>query len=63
MRTTPHNTTVDFGGRFKLYKGFVFLFMAGRSFSRNANGQPEYLGYFGIQALLSKYGRALTADE
>lgn len=63
MGTTPHDTTFDFGGRLKLHKGFVFLFMAGRSFSGNASGQPEYMGYFGIQVLLSKFGRALNADE
>jgi hypothetical protein len=59
----PHNTTFDFGGRYKLHDGFIFLFMAGRSFSGNSSGQPEYLGYFGIQVLLSKFGRELTHDE
>lgn len=62
MRALPHNTTWDFGGRYKLHD-FVFLFMAGRSFSGNASGQPEYLGYFGIQVLLSKFGRTFTHDE
>ncbi|MFZ0336081.1 MAG: hypothetical protein WAN10_03800 [Candidatus Acidiferrales bacterium] len=62
MGTLPHDTTFDFGGRYKLHKGFILLFMSGRSFSGNSSGQPEYLGYFGIQVLLSKYGRALTAD-
>jgi hypothetical protein len=63
MHALPHNTTFDFGGRYKLHDGFVFLFMAGRSFSGNSSGQPEYLGYFGIQVLLSKFGRELTHDE
>ena len=63
MRALPHNTTWDFGGRYKLHDGFILLFMAGRSFSGNASGQPEYLGYFGIQVLLSKFGRTLTHGE
>src|SRR5262249_32541001 len=63
MGGTPHDTTFDFGGRFKLRSGFVFLFMAGRSFSGNSSGQPEYLGYFGIQVLLTRYGRTLNPDE
>ena len=63
MHALPHNTTWDFGGRYKLHDGFVFLFMAGRSFGGNASGQPEYLGYFGIQVLLSRFGRTLTHDQ
>ena len=63
MHALPHSTTWDFGGRYKLHDGFVLLFMAGRSFSGNASGQPEYLGYFGIQVLLSKFGRTFTHDE
>ena len=62
MGALPHDTTFDFGGRYKLHKGFILLFMAGRSFSGNSSGQPEFLGYVGIQILLSKYGRTLTAD-
>ncbi len=63
MHALPHNTTFDFGGRYKLHDGFILLMMAGRSFSGNASGQPEYMGYFGIQILLSKYGRTLTHDD
>jgi len=63
MHSLPHNTTFDFGGRYKLRDGFVLLMMAGRSFSGNASGQPEYMGYFGIQILLSKWGATLTHDE
>jgi hypothetical protein len=62
MAALPHDTTFDFGGRYKLHKGFILLFMAGRSFSGNSSGQPEFLGYFGIQILLSKYGRELTSE-
>jgi hypothetical protein len=63
MHSLPHNTTFDFGGRYKLHDGFVLLMMAGRSFSGNASGQPEYIGYFGVQILLSKFGATFTHDE
>ena len=63
MHALPHNTTWDLGGRYRLHDGFVLLFMAGRSFSGHSSGQPEYLGYFGIQILLSRYGRELTHGE
>ena len=62
MGALPHDTTFDFGGRYKLHRGFILLFMAGRSFSGNSSGQPEFMSYFGIQILLSKYGRALGSD-
>jgi hypothetical protein len=63
MHSAPHNTTFDFGGRYKLRDGLILLMMAGRSFSGNSSGQPEYIGYFGIQVLLSKYGRTWTHDD
>jgi hypothetical protein len=56
----PNQTTLDLGGRYKLSRGFIALFMAGRSVSGTANGEPEFVGYVGIQILLSDYGRALT---
>jgi hypothetical protein len=62
MGQLPHNTTFDFGGRYEFHKGLILLFMSGRSFAGNLSGQPEFLGYFGIQVLLSKYGRTLTPD-
>ncbi len=55
----PNQTTLDLGGRYKLSEAFIALFMAGRSVSGTANGQPEFFGYFGIQMLLSDYGRSL----
>jgi hypothetical protein len=59
----PNETTLGLGGRYKLSRGFVALFMAGRSVSGTANGQPEFIGYVGIQILLSDYGRALTSES
>ena len=58
----PNQTTLDLGGRYKLSRGFVALFMAGRSVSGTANGQPEFIGYFGIQILLSDYGLSLASE-
>jgi hypothetical protein len=48
-------TTLDLGGRYELKRGLIALFMAGRGL----DGGPQYIGYFGIQILLSDYGRTL----
>jgi hypothetical protein len=58
----PNQTTLDLGGRYKLSPGIIALFMAGRSVSGTANGQPEFTGYFGVQILLSDYGRRLATE-
>jgi len=57
-----HVTTLDVGGRYKLHRGFNLLFMAGRSAIGNSQGQVEFMGYLGIQILLSDYGRRLSED-
>jgi hypothetical protein len=59
----PDLTTLDIGGRYQLHRAFYLLFMAGRSLRGNSPGQVEFLGYFGIQILLSDYGRKLAAEE
>ncbi|HSY05150.1 MAG TPA: hypothetical protein VK803_04350 [Steroidobacteraceae bacterium] len=56
----PDVTTLDIGGRYKLHRGLILLFMAGRSVSGNSPGQVEFMGYLGIQILLSNYGRTLA---
>jgi hypothetical protein len=56
----PSQTTLGVGGRYKFAPAFVALFMAGRSVSGTARDQPEFTGYFGLQILLSDYGRALA---
>jgi hypothetical protein len=38
----------------------IALFMAGRSVTGFGDGQPQFIGYVGIQFLLSNYGRTLT---
>jgi Putative MetA-pathway of phenol degradation len=52
--TGVHENTFDFGGRFKLGAPAVLLFMAGRSFSGPASGQPQFIGYFGLQFLIQR---------
>jgi hypothetical protein len=59
---SPRDTTLDLGGRYKLRRGVIALFMAGRSVNGYSYGQPEFMGYFGIQILLSNYGRTVTTD-
>jgi hypothetical protein len=56
----PQSTTVDVGGRYKLRPGIIALFMAGRSISSFGQGQPEFMGYVGVQLLLKDYGRAFN---
>jgi hypothetical protein len=47
-------TTLDLGGRYQIKRGLIALFMAGRG----VGAEPQFTGYFGIQILLSDYGRA-----
>jgi hypothetical protein len=58
----PHSTTLDLGGRYKLRTGMIALFMVGRSVNGLGEGQPEFMGYFGVQFLLSNYGRTFTQE-
>ena len=58
----PDQTTLDIGGRYKLHRAFYLLFMAGRSLRDNSPGQVEFMGYLGIQILLSDYGRRLAPE-
>jgi hypothetical protein len=58
--SAPHSTILDLGGRYKLRPGIIALFMAGRSVNGFSDGQPEFMGYIGIQLLLSNYGRKFT---
>ena len=60
QHNAPHSTALDLGGRYKLRRGMIALFMAGGSVSGSGNGQPEFMGYVGVQFLLSNYGRTFT---
>jgi hypothetical protein len=44
--------TFDAGARYKLRPPFILLLMAGRSVAPARNGQPSFVGYFGVQFLL-----------
>jgi hypothetical protein len=44
--------TIDFGGRYKIHRPMILLFMAGRSLEPERNNQSYFLGYFGVQFLL-----------
>lgn len=44
--------TIDFGGRYKIHRPVILLFMAGRSLEAARSNQSYFVGYFGIQLLL-----------
>jgi hypothetical protein len=50
--TARRNTTLDLGGRYHLNDNCIALVMAGRGLSAAANGQTEFIGYFGVQILI-----------
>jgi len=60
--SAPHSTTLDLGGRYKLAPGLIALLMAGRSLNGVSNGQPELIGYVGVQILLSNYGTRFNSE-
>ncbi len=43
------STTLDLGGRYRIERSLIALFMAGRG----VGAEPHFTGYFGIQILLS----------
>jgi hypothetical protein len=50
---TENQPTIDFGARYKLRPALILLLMAGRSFEPSRSNQSYFLGYFGMQFLLS----------
>ena len=62
MGALPNFTVLDVGGRYRLGRGFILLFMAGRSIA-NSSGEVDFLGYLGVQILLSDYGLHLEKEE
>lgn len=56
----PDDTTLDVGLRYRLHPAFVLLGMAGRSISGTGADHVQFMGYLGVQILLSDYGRALA---
>jgi hypothetical protein len=61
MGALPDFTTLDLGGRYRLGRGFILLFMAGRSIA-GSSGQVDFMSYLGIQILLSDYGLHLEKE-
>jgi hypothetical protein len=57
----PNDTTLDFGFRYKLHPAFILLCMAGRSVSSDPSNHTQFMGYLGLQILLSDYGRSLSS--
>jgi hypothetical protein len=49
---SENQPTVDFGGRYKIHRPVILLFMAGRAVEPSSHNQPRFIGYFGIQLLL-----------
>jgi hypothetical protein len=50
---TENQPTIDFGARYKLRPSMILLLMAGRSLEPARSNQSYFLGYFGMQFLLS----------
>ncbi|HUL46067.1 MAG TPA: hypothetical protein VLV25_03105 [Steroidobacteraceae bacterium] len=61
MGALPNYTALDVGGRYRLGRGFVLLFMAGRSIA-NSSGEIDFMSYLGVQILLSDYGLHLEKE-
>jgi len=55
--TGGRDNTFDFGGRYRLNRNALVLFMAGRSFSPPSSGQSQLIGYFGMQFQLGRHLR------
>jgi hypothetical protein len=58
----PDSVTMDFGARYRMSRSFILLFMAGRSITGSSLGQVQFMGYLGVQILLSHYGRSLGGE-
>jgi hypothetical protein len=55
-------TTLDLGGRYELRPGILALFMAGRGLGGLGEQRPQFIGFAGVQILLSDYGRRLRTQ-
>jgi hypothetical protein len=53
--TGERDNTFDFGGRYRFNRNALGLFMLGRSFSPPSSGQPQLIGYFGMQFQLGRH--------
>jgi len=53
FRLSENQPTIDFGARYKIRPQIILLLMAGRSLEATRSNQSYFLGYFGVQFLLS----------
>jgi hypothetical protein len=53
FRLSENSPTIDFGARYKIRPRIILLLMAGRSLEAARSNQSYFLGYFGVQFLLS----------
>ncbi len=53
LRLSENRPTIDIGARYKIRPQMILLLMAGRSLEATRSNQSYFLGYFGIQFLLS----------
>jgi hypothetical protein len=52
FRASGDAETLGIGARYKIHPPMILLLMAGRSVEAARNGQPYFVGYFGMQFLL-----------
>jgi len=50
---SENQPTIDFGARYKIHPSLILLVMAGRSLEPSGSNQSYFIGYFGMQFLLS----------
>jgi hypothetical protein len=55
--------TLEFGGRYKIHRPAILLFMAGRSLEGSRSNQAYFVGYFGVQWLLPPKSYKVDAPE
>src|ERR1700722_1665715 len=53
FRLSENQPTIDFGARYKIRPSVILLLMTGRSLETTRSNQSYFLGYFGVQFLLS----------
>jgi hypothetical protein len=58
---SDRENTFGLGGRLHLSKSLLFLFMAGRSLNGMSSGQPQFIGYAGLQIQLERKQRPEVA--
>jgi hypothetical protein len=62
LGSATESVTLDLGARYRFSRSFILLFMAGRSITGSAPGQVQFMGYLGVQILLSDYGLKLGGE-